>query len=237
MIISCPSCQSRHNLPDNRYAGDSMAITCSACSHRWIESRAVEIYDVAPSRNLPAVIEPQYEPDLDVKRLSEAARQAQEAFAAKRRQKMKRLRGWAILGALTIAPVAAAAAFPSTLVRWAPATIRAYDYAGININIYGLEVRRIEQQHAIVNGQRVLTIKGEILNITGSSQKLPWLRFGLLDGARQDVYHWVLDTGARPLKPGEATNFITRVASPPEPAKKLEIRFAHADEIGSKPGS
>ena len=40
-------------------------------------------------------------------------------------------------------------------------------------------------------------------------------------------------TGARPLNAGEITNFVTRVASPPEAAKKLEIRFARADEIGS----
>jgi predicted Zn finger-like uncharacterized protein len=237
MIIFCPSCHGRHNLPDSRYAGESMALTCSSCGHRWIESRAVEIYDVAPPRSLPAVIEPQYEPDLDVKRLADAARQAQEEFAAKRRKRLQRLRGWAMLGALTAAPLAAAAAFPATIVSIAPAAIRAYDYAGIPVNIYGLEVRRVEQQHAIVDGQRVLTVKGEVVNVTGRGQKIPWLRFGLLDGAKVDVYHWTLDTGARPLKPGEATQFVTRVASPPEAAKMLQIRFAHADEISSKPGS
>jgi predicted Zn finger-like uncharacterized protein len=237
MIISCPSCHSRHSLPDNRYAGDSMAISCTHCGHRWIESRAVEIYDVAPSRSLPMVIEPSFEPDLEVRRLAQAARQAQEAFAAKRRQRLKRLRGWAILAAAMAAPVAAAAAFPTSVVKLAPAAIKAYDLAGVNVNIYGLEVRRVEQQHAIVDGTRVLTIKGEIVNVTGSAQKMPWLRFGLIDGAAQDVYHWTLDTGSRPLKPGEATSFITRVASPPESARNLQIRFAHGDEIGSKPGT
>jgi hypothetical protein len=174
---------------------------------------------------------------MDVMRLAEAAHQAQSAFKEKRRRRMKRLRGWAILAACAAAPVAAAAAFPATVVSLAPAAIRAYDYIGIPVNIYGLEVRRVEQQHVIVNGQRVLTIRGEIVNITGNSRKIPWLRFGLLDGARQDIYHWTLDTGAKPLKAGEATSFITRVASPPQPARNLQIRFAHAEEIGSKPGS
>jgi predicted Zn finger-like uncharacterized protein len=235
MIISCPSCQSRHQLPDSRYGGESMTIACTACGHRWIESRAVEIYDVAPPRSLPAVIDPGYAPDIDVKRMLDAAREAQEIFAAKRRQRLKRLRGWAMLLACMTAPVAAAAAFPAAIVRLAPVTIRAYDFVGLPVNIYGLELRRVEQQHAIIDGQRVLTIKGEIANITGASQRLPWLRFGLLDGAAQDVYHWTLDTGARPLRPGEITGFTTRVASPPQAAKSLQIRFAHADEIGSKP--
>jgi predicted Zn finger-like uncharacterized protein len=232
MIISCPSCTTRYNFPEQRLSGDGMAISCAACGHKWIESRAVEIVDISP-RKVPAVIEHGFEPDSEVKRLVEASRQAREAFAVKKRQKLSRLRGWAILGACLIAPVAAAAAFPELVVSLAPVTARAYDAAGYSVNIYGLEVRRIERQHAIVDGVPVLTIKGEISNISNSTQKIPWLRFGLKDAQQVEVYNWTLDTGARPLRAGESTNFITRVASPPETAKNVQIRFAHRDEIGS----
>jgi hypothetical protein len=184
---------------------------------------------------VPAVIEHGFEPDSEVKRLVEASRLAREAFAAKKRQRLGRLRGWAVLGACLIAPVAAAAAFPELVVGVAPVTVRAYDAVGYNVNIYGLEVRRVEQQHAIVDGVRVLTIKGEITNISNSTQKIPWLRFGMNDSQQLEVYNWTLDTGARPLRAGESTNFVTRVASPPETAKNLQIRFAHRDEIGSNP--
>jgi hypothetical protein len=205
-----------------------------------IERRTIEIYDVttrqAPQvRNLPAVIEPGPDADNEVRRLVEASRLAQEAFREKRARRLKRLRGWAILGALALSPIAAAAAFPVHVVKLAPVTVKAYEKLGLAVNIYGLDIRRLQQQHAIVDGTRVLTVKGEITNITGSEQKIPWLRFGLADGASQEVYNWTLDTNARPLRPGETTSFVTRVASPPESAKKLQIRFAHADEIGSKP--
>ena len=192
----------------------------------------MEIVDISP-RKAPAVIEHGFEPDSEVKRLVEASRQAREVFAVKKRQRLSRLRGWAVLGAFLVAPVAAAAAFPELVVSMAPATVRAYDAAGYNVNIYGLEVRHVEQQHAIVDGMRVLTIKGEISNISNSSQKMPWLRFGLQDAQQMEVYKWTLDTGVRPLRAGESTNFVTRVASPPETAKNVEIRFAHRDEIGS----
>jgi hypothetical protein len=79
----------------------------------------------------------------------------------------------------------------------------------------------------------VLAVKGEIANISGGERKIPWLRFGLKADGGGEVYTWTLDAGARPLKPGEITSFVTRVASPPETAKNLEIRFAHASEIGS----
>ena len=170
-----------------------------------------------------------------MKRLVEASRRAKEAFAVKKRQRLGRLRGWAILGACLLTPVAAAASFPEFVVSMAPVTVRAYDAVGYNVNIYGLEVRRIEQQHAFVDGVRVLSIKGEISNISNSTQKIPWLRFALNDGRPAEVYTWTLDTGARPLRAGESTSFVTRVASPPETAKNLQIRFAHRDEIGSNP--
>jgi predicted Zn finger-like uncharacterized protein len=234
MIISCPSCSTHYNFPDQRLSGDGMAISCAACGHSWIESRAIEIVDISPP-NLPIVIEHGFEPDSEVKRLVEASRRAKEAFAVKKRQRLGRLRGWAILGACLLMPVAAAASFPELVVSLAPVTVRAYDAVGYNVNIYGLEIRRIEQQHAFVGGLRVLSIKGEISNISNSTQKIPWLRFGLNDGQRSEVYIWTLDTGARPLRAGETTSFVTRVASPPETARNLQIRFAHRDEIGSNP--
>lgn len=190
--------------------------------------------DVSPS-TLPAVVERRFEPDHEVKRLVEASQQARELFALKRRQRLRRLRGWAVLAACLVAPVTAAAAFPNVVVRLAPVTAKAYEKAGYSINIYGLEVRRVEQQHAIVDGARVLTIKGEVTNISSTAQKMPWLLFSLRDDSDAQVYKWTLDTGARPLKAGETTTFVTRVASPPETAKNLQIRFAHADEIGSNP--
>ena len=63
--------------------------------------------------------------------------------------------------------------------------------------------------------------------------RIPWLRFGLKAQTGVEVYQWTLDTASRPLRPGEMTNFVTRVAAPPESAKIVEIRFAHANEIGS----
>ena len=232
MIISCPSCSTRYRMPEQRLLAEGMAICCASCGHRWIESRAIEIVDVSP-RTMPTVIEHGCEPDSEVKRLVEASKKAREAFAIKRRQKLANVRGWAILGLCLVAPLGAAAAFPESVVAIAPITIRAYDAVGLNVNIYGLEVHRIEQQHAIVDGTRVLTIKGEITNVSNASHKLPFLRFGLSDQGQAEVYSWTLDTGARPLRSGETTNFVTRVASPPETAKNLQIRFAHANEISS----
>lgn len=101
------------------------------------------------------------------------------------------------------------------------------------MNIYGLEIRKVELQHLIAGGQKVIAIKGELQNVSTGERKIPWLRFGLRSGTEQELYQWTLDTGHRSLRPGEARNFVTRVASPPEAAGTVEIRFARPDEIGS----
>lgn len=208
-------------------------IKCASCGHSWLEARAIEV--AAPKGNLPASIDHGFEPDFEIRRLVEATREAQEGFAARRRLRHRRLAGWATLAATLMAPFAVAAALPEMAVSIAPATITAFDAIGTEVNIYGLELRRVELQHLVVDGTRVLAVKGEIANIARRDRKIPWLRFGLLGKDNSEVYNWTLDAGARPLRPGEITNFVTRVASPPETAKNVEIRFAHSDEIGSNP--
>ena len=219
-------------MPASHFAAEGTKIRCAACGHSWLEGRAIEVSNASP-RQLPAVIDHGYEPDLEIRRLLEASREAQDNFANRRRQRRRRLVAWAAFAAALSMPFIAAAAFPEMVVDVAPVTARAYGALGQDINIYGLDLRHIELQHMIVDGTRVLAVKGEITNITDGERKIPSLRFGLRDGFNGEVYTWILDPGARPLNAGEITNFVTRVASPPETAKKLEIRFARADEIGS----
>jgi hypothetical protein len=210
-------------------------IRCAACGHGWLEARAVEVTDV-PHRNAPAVIDHGFEPDQEIRRLVEASKEAQDKFAANRQARRRRAVGWSAFAVVAISPLIMAAAFPADVVRLAPATISAYRALGQDVNVYGLELRRIEMQHMTVDGTEVLAVKGEIANITGGERKIPSLRFGLSDNSGNEVYHWSLDSGTRPLRAGEITSFVTRVASPPETAKDIEIRFAHADEIGSNTG-
>jgi zinc-ribbon domain len=237
MIISCPSCATRYQWSEAT-PHSTLTITCRVCGHGWNQNKIIDIYPDEPA-NLPATtnIDHRFEPEQEVRRLVEAARDAKDQYRELQKRKMKRLRAWATLGFLTLTPIVAAAAYPAQVVAFAPITIKAYEAMGMDINIYGLEIRRLTQQYAVIDGQRVLTIKGDILNISGQVQKIPSLRFGLNDLQQLEVYQWTLDTGSRPLRAGESTSFITRVASPPETASQVKIRFAHPQEISSNASS
>lgn len=205
---------------------------CASCGQSWIESGPPAIVDVQV-RDLPAVID--YDPpaEREIERLVEASRIAKEEFAARKRAKARRLRGWAAIASFAMLPIAVAIAFPENIVRTAPGSAKLYEKAGFKINIYGLELRNVEQQHLIVDGERMLAVKGLVVNVSEDDRKVPALRFGLRDKTGKEVYFWTTTAGTRPLRPGEVNNFVTRVSQPPETAEKLEIRFARVDEIGS----
>jgi predicted Zn finger-like uncharacterized protein len=232
MIVRCPSCTTRFDLLASRFDAEGTMIKCSSCGHDWIEGRAIEISRQNVSQ-LPALIEPAFEPDIEIRRLVDATREAQEAFAVRKKRRRIMAASWFALAMFSGTPLVYALAFPETVVSVAPATLSAYEWMGKTINIYGLEIRQVELQHLLVEGKRVIAVKGEISNVSGSQRKIPWLRFGLKDGSKSEVYSWTLDTKARPLEPGQSTNFVTRIASPPDASNSLEIRFARPDEIGS----
>ena len=231
MIVACPSCATRYDYPASRFSGAGTMVRCARCGHSWIESRAAEVIDI-PARSTLSDADP--DADREIKRLVDASRAAQEQFETERRNRQKRRRGWAAFAAAAAAPLMLAVIFPEQIVRTAPAAARLYEQTGMPVNIYGLEIRHIEQKHLIVDGaSRVLAIKGDIVNVSGSDRKVPSLRFILRDGEAKEIYAWTVDSGVRPLRPGEMTSFTTRVASPPADAQAVQIRFARIDEIGS----
>jgi predicted Zn finger-like uncharacterized protein len=236
MIVACPACATRYDFPASRFSASGTMVRCVECGHSWIESRPVEVIDIAP-RPLPVTTSaPEPSEEREVRRLTEAARVARQEFILRQHQHRRRLFGWAGFAAALLSPIVACLLMPETTVRLMPASMAFFDYAGIDVNIYGLEVRRVEQQHVIVDGTRIISIKGEIVNVSDEDRKVPSLRFILKNGAADDIYAWTLDSGIRPLRPGEMTTFTTRVASPPPAAEDVQIRFARADEIGVNPG-
>jgi predicted Zn finger-like uncharacterized protein len=240
MIVACPACATRYDFPASRFTASGTMVRCVECGHNWIESRAAEVIDLAPRAlpapipaSLPAVVSgPETDDDREIRRLSEAALLAREAFRKLRRQRLKQVYGWAGFAAAAMAPIALALLNPEVTVRLFPASMVVFDKLGSAVNIYGLEVRGVAQQHVIIEGTRVISITGQIVNVSDRDRKVPSLRFTLLNNARDGVYAWTLDSGIRPLRPGEMTTFTTRVASPPPAAENVQIRFAHADEIG-----
>lgn len=231
MIVRCPSCTTRFELPALPFEGDGGMVRCPNCAHDWLEARPLDVVNALPA--LPLNLDPPADPDGEIQRIVSASRKAHEEFLSRRKKRRVAAAAWLGLALVAVSPAAFALAFPEKVVELAPATIRLYGWLGQDVNIYGLEIRSVEMQHLLIDGQRVIALKGALVNVSDDERKIPFLRFGLRSEDGTEVYQWQLDTESRPLRPGEAKSFVTRVASPPETGSRVEIRFARADEIGS----
>lgn len=234
MIVSCPSCTTRYDLGPH-IGQEAFGVTCRRCEHQWTEYPVIEMKALSPSRALQ-IIEHEPEPDLDIARLVEAAKSARINFTAKRKKRIRKATGWVSFAACAALPFIFVVLAPEATVLAAPISIKAYQKLNWTVNVYGLDIRRVEQQNKDVDGQHILQVKGEISNATNEVRKIPSLRFALNDAEGKELYTWTLDSTARPLRAGETTSFSTKIAAPPELAKNLQIRFAHSSEIGSNSG-
>jgi predicted Zn finger-like uncharacterized protein len=232
MIIACPSCATRYDLPPGAGTEDGTVIRCAACNHSWLEARAVEIEAVA--HEPLALADGTGDLEHEARRIAEDSAAARRRFEERRGVRRRRRAGWAMLILAATLPVAVVAAVPDRLVAVAPAMANLYGAVGIQVNPRGFDIRNVENQKLVKDGTTVLAIRGDIVNISRFERKVPSLRFVLRDAGGRELYAWTLaSVGARPLKAGEMTNFVTRVAAPPEEADNIEIRFARDDELGS----
>lgn len=243
MIIACPACATHHKLADDHATADNSLVKCASCGHSWLEARAVEIAGPTPAmtekaaslsdlpeknptvENLPAeIISPdtEYEATRIARAIAEAERKARKA----RQLRSRKIRNWSFLAACALLPVATAAALPQPVARLLPGTIPIYQKIGYDINIRGLKFADIQSQYVLADGVRVLAIRGRVINISGHDNPLPAIRISLHDANGKQVYHWKLaNIAKKPLAPGQAKSFLTRVASPPKNAGLIRLRF------------
>lgn len=226
MMVRCPQCSVPQDVPLRGGGDGATLVHCRDCGHEWIEGRAFAVVDLPLSP--PPVL-----PDVSADQIAEAARLAKGQFAASRRLRRIRAAAWTALLLVAVLPLMTLVLLPEKVVAAVPASIRFYDWIERDVNIYGLEIQDVEVQFLSVSGKKVIAVKGRLANIAARERKIPWLRFGLRSNDNVEVYHWTLNTEARPLRAGESTSFTTRLASPPPAAGRLEIRFARASEIGS----
>lgn len=241
MIVVCPTCATRQDLPQSNLDLDGSLIRCTRCGHSWIESRALSVvegpgYPDIMVRGPQRLSQGDVIAERDIMRLAKAARAAEAKLAAARQKRRQDMKGWALLALCTIVPLAAASLMPDVTMRLFPPAARLYAMAGAHVNLRGLEFRNVGQQHRTIDGVRVLAIQGEIVNTSGRSRKIPTLVFHLKDERQQQVYGWELNSTTRPIEPGEASSFVTRIASPPENACEIEIGFASQELSGSNAG-
>jgi len=111
------------------------------------------------------------------------------------------------------------------IVRLLPQTASLYALAGMHINLRGLVFEDVKTAYDVQDGVRVMTVEGQIRNVTDETRPVGRLRFALLNEAGGSIYTWTAMPDRPVVKPGETQAFKTRLAAPPADGKSLSVRF------------
>lgn len=138
--------------------------------------------------------------------------------------------GWVLLTLFVAGTIYGAVEYRREIAAFWPSTIRLYEAAGTPINLVGFELAHVSYERQDENGLPVLAVKGEVLNISGETRRVPRLRVGLRDEKQQELYHWTFALTENELKADGKASFTTRLSSPPPAARDLEVRFVEPSE-------
>jgi predicted Zn finger-like uncharacterized protein len=240
MILTCPACTTRYEVDPAKFPPQGRDVRCAKCGEVW---HAMGV-DLPPEPVAPPP-QPSYEPEppraetyaqpepRDREPQQEQAFYEQSAADETPRVWPRRIglmAGWIGLAALVLAIGIGGAIFRRQVVEAWPQTASLYSSLGWKVNATGLNIHDIKQIETPQDGQLVLTVSGALTNVTNRELPVPQIRVGLVDGDKREIYHWTFAPEVMTLRPGQTTRFVTRLSSPPEGARRLDIRFAKAGE-------
>ncbi len=241
MIIACPNCATKFDVGNVVFPPAGKRVKCARCSHVWLHGMA--------SEPRPQAEGPVAEAALPVAAGPAAAIEAAESPPAFRHQPSddappemiwagsdipRRGRSRGTLIAVAVAAfavvVAGAIVFREAIARAMPGTGPIYAALGFDINVVGIEFRRIEYSWSQEDGVKTLAVTGEIVNVTGEERPVPKIRVALRGQGDEELHAWTFEAGVPSLHAGEVHAFREVLAKPPSDAAALEVRFADSSE-------
>lgn len=246
MIITCPSCATRYEIPTENLGPGGRMVRCTACSHRWFVGRDS---DMASGADMAAHVEAINDGDTENQQpiasadgvsdgpppLDQGPTLGDQSDTPANRGRPAKARstgatiGWlAVLLMLLI--LTGLVLGRNELVALAPQAATIYQRLGLPVTqAIGLELAGIVSERLRDDESDVLRITGTVRNVAGAERDIPPLRIALLDGARTEVLVREVEVPQAVLNDGASTRFIVDLADPPEAARNFSVTFAVAE--------
>ncbi len=204
-------------------------------------SRAESLAAVRAGENdLPGMIAPSLVPPIEQETAEPVAgpREIEDAedFTARRiqmksrRKKARRSSRWTAVLLVMFAFNVALIGARNEIVRYLPQTASLFSAIGLPVNLRHLDFTNVRIAREKVDGATILVVEGSIVSTARKPVEVPRLRFAARNKAGQEVYTWTLQPDRKILQPGERLDFQSRLASPPNDAHDVLVRFFTAND-------
>jgi predicted Zn finger-like uncharacterized protein len=240
MIVSCPNCATRFDVPESALGAAGRKVRCSSCAHLWRQHAdgSVEELPQAGAVEPMPVAEPWPEPapqgDLHADREEPPPRRrrfgrdpvADDQIAPRRRRRRVLVAGLLLL---IVGAIAAGTLLlrkddgtgPSLIGRLAAMFQTAREAPG-----EGLIFENVTPERHNDGGVAILVVTGVVINTTAESRAVPLLRGSLLGADNKELHHWTFNAPVDRLDGGQRTKFETKLRQPTGEATDIKVTFA-----------
>jgi predicted Zn finger-like uncharacterized protein len=242
MILTCPSCRARYEVPDSAVGAGGRKVRCAKCRFSWVQEASEESFapgepavpprspepsppveDSLPPAPPPPAVAPDPVPEPAVEEPEEEAPAEWDGgYEADEPRRPRRLRFWPIVAVVAALLIVGAAAAVYAF-GWAEIGPR-LGFASANADSLAIS-GRVSREPGPPNTE-LLTVTGEIRNLTEDVQRVPQIRAELLDGTGQVVYSWSIAPPRAELQPREAVTFYSASTDVPPGGQNLNLSFA-----------
>jgi hypothetical protein len=135
--------------------------------------------------------------------------------------------GWAAL-VLVIAGIAGGVFYQrEKIVGIWPEAVLIFGQIGLGeeTNVVNFDLRNVKQSTSTVNDQTVVTLSGEIFNLSDQPQDVPRVIADIMDKNRDVIRTWIVMPRSSHLLPGEKTEFDDDYIDPPKEAVQISVRL------------
>jgi len=243
MILTCPSCTTRYTVDEAKFPPAGRTVRCAKCAHSWHQpgpepeaAPAPELSpELAPEPQVTASASPETAPAVEDAMSfpgsgTRAYAPAARAPAEPRGQGLQLaavIAGWAGLIAVVLLIGYSAVRYRQDIAAIWPQSATVYSSVGLKVNAGGIDFRKVAYKRDSEDGQPVLVVTGEIVNLASRELPIPQtVRVTLSDADNRELYHWSFKPAQPTLKPGGALPFRTRLSSPPAAARFAVVTFA-----------
>jgi predicted Zn finger-like uncharacterized protein len=225
MKLTCPTCATVYDIPDNAIGPNGRKVRCRACEGSWFEPSR----EPAPLAATPAVSSPTApplppSPPREPDPVADAVAAApQEPVAPVARQR-RRIRGpWLLLALVVV--VVGLGVISAMLLAGPKQVATQLGLADRRVPL-GIAITRQPDWRMIAGGSQLFAVSGRIWNPTSQVQPVPDIRAELKDAQGKTVYAWTITRPVPRLQPGASASFDGAAIDVPASSSNVSVSFA-----------